>query len=110
MYRVQDRETGCLIDSFDNYEDALAALKAYEGIDLKEGNFTPDFYEVVNCQKLIPINNGGVVKVVPTESGIKISTTFQYKEDSYEISDGDFISMLNWYVYQKNSGNSDLTF
>lgn len=45
-YRTQDRETGTLIDEFDNEQDAINAVKAYEEIDTLEGTYTPNFYEV----------------------------------------------------------------
>jgi len=31
-------------------------------------------------------------------------------EDEYIISPGDFVTMLNWYRYQKETGNTDLSF
>lgn len=31
-------------------------------------------------------------------------------ETRYAISDGDFVSMLNWYRYQKEKGNDALLF
>lgn len=29
---------------------------------------------------------------------------------TYTISPGDFVMLLNWYVYQKRTGNESLTF
>jgi len=40
----------------------------------------------------------------PTKDGIKP------RETEYSISPGDFVSMLNWYRYQKNHGNKNLMF
>ena len=31
-------------------------------------------------------------------------------ETMYEISPGDMVTMLNWYRYQKENGNEDLSF
>ncbi len=31
-------------------------------------------------------------------------------ETMYEISPGDMVTMLNWYRYQKENGNDDLSF
>lgn len=31
-------------------------------------------------------------------------------ETMYEISPSDMVTMLNWYRYQKENGNDDLTF
>ncbi len=45
-YRIQDRETGTLIDVFDTYEEALAELNIYERDDKNNGDYTPDFYEI----------------------------------------------------------------
>lgn len=31
-------------------------------------------------------------------------------ENEYKINPGDFVMMLNWYRYQKENGNPDLSF
>ena len=47
---VRDRETGTGIDIFDSPEEAERALKEYENDDMKEGVYTPDFYEIVKVE------------------------------------------------------------
>lgn len=48
MFVTRDRETGTVIDEFATLAEAEAAVKEYEGIDEKEGSYTPDFYEIYN--------------------------------------------------------------
>ena len=45
-YKVQDRETGTLIDLFYIKEQAEMAVAEYEKQDKENGSYTPDFYEV----------------------------------------------------------------
>lgn len=45
-YILQDREAGNFIDAFDSLEEAEKALSEYEEEDKKDGNYTPDFYEI----------------------------------------------------------------
>lgn len=47
MYIIRDREAGNFIDEFENLEEAKKALAEYEETDKREGNYTPDFYEIV---------------------------------------------------------------
>lgn len=47
-----DREYGNIIDCFEKIEDAMNAIKAYEEEDRENGDYTPDFYDVIdenNC-------------------------------------------------------------
>lgn len=48
---VRDRETGTGIDIFDTLEEAERALKEYESDDMKEGIYTPDFYEIAEVKE-----------------------------------------------------------
>lgn len=50
MYATQDRETGTRIDIFDTLEEAERVLKEYESDDMKDGVYTPDFYEIVEVE------------------------------------------------------------
>ena len=50
MYATQDRETGTMIDIFDTLEEAEKALEEYENDDMKDGVYTPDFYEIVEVE------------------------------------------------------------
>ena len=43
-----DREAGNLIDEIENINEGINLIKEYEKIDLEEGTFTPDFYDIVN--------------------------------------------------------------
>lgn len=46
-WKVQDSETGTLIDIFDSEEECKEAILEYEARNKEEGNYTPDFYEIV---------------------------------------------------------------
>ena len=46
-YIIQDKEAGNIIESNLTLEKANELLKLYEETDKKEGNYTPDFYEIV---------------------------------------------------------------
>lgn len=48
---VRDRETGTGIDIFDTPEEAEKALEEYENDDMKEGVYTPDFYEIAEVKE-----------------------------------------------------------
>ena len=50
MYIIQDKETGTGIDIFDTLEEAERVLKEYENDDMKEGVYTPNFYEIVEVK------------------------------------------------------------
>lgn len=50
MYATQDRETGTRIDIFGTLEEAKKALEEYEYVDMMEGVYTPDFYEIVEVE------------------------------------------------------------
>lgn len=45
-YRIQCRETGDVIEECDTLEEAERIVEMYEYDDLKEGTFTPRFYEI----------------------------------------------------------------
>ena len=45
-YITQDREAGNRIESFDTLADAEHAIELYEEDDMREGAYTPNFYEV----------------------------------------------------------------
>jgi len=46
-YKIQDKEAGNVIENNLTLEDAIRILKEYEETDRKEGNYSPDFYEIV---------------------------------------------------------------
>jgi len=52
-YQIQDREAGNVIEVFSSFADAQNAILKYENDDKADGNFTPDFYEIVAVE-----NNG----------------------------------------------------
>lgn len=65
------------------------------------------------------VTNGREIIVTQAEpDGItEVNIWKEYKEsgywdcmDSYRISPGDFVMMLNWYKYQKEHGNEHLNF
>jgi len=47
-YGVRDKEAGNIIEDGLSYYEALDDIQYYEALDIKEGNFTPDFYEIFN--------------------------------------------------------------
>lgn len=49
---TRDREAGNVIDEFNTYEEAKAAVSAYEADDERNGYYTPDFYETVPMAEL----------------------------------------------------------
>lgn len=67
----------------------------------------------MKIDKRIPVNNKRYIRVEPVEDGIYIYTENEYGallKMGEKISGKDFISMLNWYKYQKENGNSELVF
>jgi len=62
---------------------------------------------------LIPVNNGEFIQVFQYYNGDIIVKWL--REDGSErtwqsITAADFVTMLNWYRYQKDNGNANLTF
>ena len=47
-YWTADKETGTFIDAFDTIEEALEAIEKYEEEDRENGDYTEDFYDVVD--------------------------------------------------------------
>lgn len=47
MYVIRDKEAGNVIAKFNSYEEAQKELIKYENEDKANGNYTPDFYEIV---------------------------------------------------------------
>ena len=47
IYQIRDRETGTPIEDCTSHAEALAIVEQYEADDRTEGNYTPDFYEIV---------------------------------------------------------------
>ena len=50
-FQIRDSEAGNLIVEFDTYEEAKSQLKAFEEEDEEEGNYSPDFYEIVRVDE-----------------------------------------------------------
>lgn len=49
-YIIQDREAGNVIDEFNSYTEAEEALSRYEEEDQANGDYEPNFYEIVEKQ------------------------------------------------------------
>lgn len=47
MFIIRERESGTFIDEFDTFEEAFLELDWYETCDKIEGNYTENFYEIV---------------------------------------------------------------
>lgn len=60
MWKIQDRETGTVIEECATYAEAKAILADFEETDKKEGTYTEDFYEIkmMKTEKMIDIENG----------------------------------------------------
>lgn len=43
-----DRKAANIIERFETIEDAMKAIREYEEEDKKNGDYTPDFYDIVN--------------------------------------------------------------
>jgi DNA-directed RNA polymerase subunit RPC12/RpoP len=50
-YLIQDREAGNVIERNLTIHQAEKLLKPYEATDKKDGNYTPDFYEIKEVGK-----------------------------------------------------------
>ena len=48
---IQDREAGNFIEEYDTHEEALNTLNEWEKIDKENGEYTPDFYEIVEIEE-----------------------------------------------------------
>lgn len=46
-YIIRDRETGNIIEETASKEKAEEIVRSYEEEDKKDGNYTPDFYEII---------------------------------------------------------------
>ena len=46
-FKIQTKESGTFIDTFDTIEQARIELKLYELYDHKDGVYTPDCYEII---------------------------------------------------------------
>ena len=63
----------------------------------------------------IPVNNGNYLRVEAGADCIRIYRETEsgcpaQLENITTISGGDFVMLLNWYMYQKQNGNVDLMF
>lgn len=47
-YWTADKGTGNYIEAFDTIKDALKAIEIYEDEDRRNGDYTDDFYDVVD--------------------------------------------------------------
>ena len=50
MFIIRDREAGNRIEAVETYEEALELVEEYEEEDEKDGNFTENFYEIVEAE------------------------------------------------------------
>lgn len=48
-YKIQDRETGNVIEDCLSKQEAETLLVVFEDQDKKEGSYTENFYEIVEC-------------------------------------------------------------
>ena len=45
---VADKETGTFIDEVESIDEGLKLIDQYEAIDQQEGNYSPNFYDIVD--------------------------------------------------------------
>ena len=69
VYEINDREAGNKIEVCASLEQAEATVRRYEEIDIAEGTYTPNFYEIVEiaAQK---IKNGEKTMKTLNKTGI----------------------------------------
>lgn len=73
---LRDREAGNVIDSFDTPDEAKNKLIKFEKTDKKEGNYTPDFYEIwdsveeVEMQETVKERLGKQIENLRKECGV----------------------------------------
>ena len=46
-FKIQDREAGNFIEGGLSYEEAVEQVRSHESEDKNDGNYTVDFYEIV---------------------------------------------------------------
>lgn len=51
-FYTADKEAGNIIEKFESFEDAKKAIEAYEANDRKEGTYMPEFYDILNADKI----------------------------------------------------------
>ena len=47
IFIIRDKESGYVIEEADTYQEALEIVEKYENEDKKNGDYTPDYYEIV---------------------------------------------------------------
>ena len=60
----------------------------------------------INNQQILVVKQYGQDKPVKVE----ILNSMDEVDKEYTITPEDFVTMLNWYQYQKSSGNDNLNF
>jgi len=58
------------------------------------------------------VNNGNTLTMGITDKEVvfNLSNSKGEKLKKYVIGEGDMVTLLNWYVYQKENGNKELKF
>jgi hypothetical protein len=56
-FQTRSSESGDVIDEFNSLEVAQQAVESYEEEDRKEGNYTPNFYEVYDFENKKIVND-----------------------------------------------------
>ena len=52
MLYTADKETGTLIERVETIDQGMELIREYEEEDKKDGTYTPDFYDIVNEDRL----------------------------------------------------------
>lgn len=101
VFSMQDKAVGVL---------NMDAQRRFTSLYLYDGAAQPHYtWEPIIS---LDVNNGRKL-VLTYERGHTVVTCVKPDGDVdyfYHISDGDFVSMLNWYQHQKQIGNSNLLF
>lgn len=112
------RETGDKIDEFATYEEAKAAIAAYEAEDKEEGNFTDDFYEIclstgdpLTPKYIIDKDNILTAQKAKELKGKTILWSYMgyNPTEVEELVVGDFISEYDYYKHQPCKGYKSRT-
>jgi len=96
----KDIVEGMTREEFEREFSPAPVIKIKEKAILKVNNRRQIVLEQARTDGDITVTTWGV----PTKDGIMPC------EAEYTISVGDFVSMLNWYKYQKRNGNENLLF
>lgn len=69
IYIARDKKAGNFIGSFNDYEDAVAAVAEHEADDKEEGTYTEKFYEIIEETFSLTDHDNGIVYEYESNNG-----------------------------------------